>query len=544
MSETRNRIDDEDMDTQGGYYLSGLFNIETSPGFKALESVKGRKDVNEEQITRYRTEFIKLHGFLLNLHNHQKGMVEHLRLTLQEITLAKLDQDRAISQQFSGNAEIGELKRELVKAQNEVDMALDLEAKLQLDMEDLLKTKQDLVHDIEEIRRHKADMLEPQLIAATKELKMELVQRRHQIENLQKDLEEKQVVLNGVMLERDRAEAEKEKHSIALAKASETPIKILKQIEVLQDAINALQGEHTKQMTIGSSLDKEIERLGKKKKDLEEHRLNQSAAYEERRGLISQMERQVDDIFKEHEVAKEQLSFQKAERVRLDLGLRKVLHEIKREHDLVLRVIREKDTYLKYFRRLELTVNNIKMSTPSTIKQGEELQRQLKGIKADEGFYRKEIVRLRQAIDISTLEFLKQDKLEKSEVEALEEHRQLNQKLEQELEVALKEAAESAKAAEELKIEKDLKLRDVIRAGSKMRSVKNDNITQDIAVVDAYKRCQETTQRVKEFLTLYELVKNEKNKYVSFVNVVESNPFVDTTSCRNEGKDQDLDQRD
>jgi predicted nucleic acid-binding Zn-ribbon protein len=102
-------------------------------------------------------------------------MAEHLRMTLQEITLAKLEQDRAISQQFSGNAEIGELKRELLKAQNEVDMALEREAKLQLDMEDLNKTKQDLVHDIEEIRRHKADMLEPQLIAATKELKVSYI---------------------------------------------------------------------------------------------------------------------------------------------------------------------------------------------------------------------------------------------------------------------------------------------------------------------------------------------------------------------------------
>jgi chromosome segregation ATPase len=344
---------------------------------------------------------------------------------------------------------------------------------------------------------------------------MELLQRRHQIENLQKDMEEKQSALDSVLLERDRAEAEKEKHSISYAKASETPIKIVKQIEVLKDAITALQGEHAKQVTIIQSLDKEIERLGRKKKDLEEHRLSQSAAYEERRGLISQMERQVDDIFKEHELAKEQLAFQKAERVRLELAMRKVTNEIKREHDLVLRVIREKDTYLKYYRRLELTVNNIKMSTPTTIKQGEELRRQLKAIKADEVFYRKEVVNLRQTIDINTLEFLKHDKIEKMDMETLEEQRETNLKCEMELEDALKEAAEVSRAVEDLKIEKDMKLREVIRSGSKLRIIKNDNITQDIAVVDASKRCQETATRVKEFMSLYELVKNEKNKYVS-----------------------------
>jgi hypothetical protein len=42
-------------------------------------------------------------------------MGEHLRNTLQELTAQKLEQDRAISQQFTGNAEIGDLKRELLK---------------------------------------------------------------------------------------------------------------------------------------------------------------------------------------------------------------------------------------------------------------------------------------------------------------------------------------------------------------------------------------------------------------------------------------------
>jgi hypothetical protein len=54
-------------------------------------------------------------------------------------------------------------------------MAITRETKLQIDVEDLIKTKQDLVHDIEEVRRHKADLLEPQLIAATKELKVKIL---------------------------------------------------------------------------------------------------------------------------------------------------------------------------------------------------------------------------------------------------------------------------------------------------------------------------------------------------------------------------------
>ena len=106
-------------------------------------------------------------------------------------------------------------------------MALERESKLQKEVDAFTSQKQDLIHDIEEIRRHKVDMLEPQLVAATKELKMDLLQRKHQVENLQKDMEEKQAVYEQIAQERDRLETEREKHLISLSKASETPLKIL-----------------------------------------------------------------------------------------------------------------------------------------------------------------------------------------------------------------------------------------------------------------------------------------------------------------------------
>jgi hypothetical protein len=86
----------------------------------------------------------------------------------------RLEKDRQISKQFTGNAEIAELKRVLIKVQNEVNVSLEREDKLAQEIEDLSKEKSRIIHDIEEIRRHKADMLEPQLVAATKDLKVTL----------------------------------------------------------------------------------------------------------------------------------------------------------------------------------------------------------------------------------------------------------------------------------------------------------------------------------------------------------------------------------
>ena len=56
---------------------------------------------------------------------------------------------------------------------------------------------------------------------------MDIAQRRHQVENLQKDLEEKEATHENVMNEKERLDIEREKHASALSKATELPQKIM-----------------------------------------------------------------------------------------------------------------------------------------------------------------------------------------------------------------------------------------------------------------------------------------------------------------------------
>lgn len=137
-----------------------------------------------------------------------------------------MERDKTVSKQFAQNAEIGELKRELLKAQNEVNLATDRETKMKNELEECQKQKFDLIKDIEEVRRHKADMLEPALIASTKELKVDVMQRKHQVESLEKDLDEKLAVYDGSQQEIERLEIEREKLAMALSKAADMPSKI------------------------------------------------------------------------------------------------------------------------------------------------------------------------------------------------------------------------------------------------------------------------------------------------------------------------------
>ncbi|KAI8998429.1 hypothetical protein BC832DRAFT_235383 [Gaertneriomyces semiglobifer] len=322
-----------------------------------------------------------------------------------------------------------------------------------------------------------------------------------------------------VMHEVERLEIEKEKHASAFSQASEMPQKILKNSEVLRDAINSLVVENVKQGTLAQQLDKELERLAKKRKDLEEHKLDQAAEYEQRRAEIHEMERQCDEIFKQHELAREQLAVQQAERVRLDLDMKKCVHEIKREHDVLLRTLREKDSLLKSFCRLETTVNNIRLSTPLLEQQLVEHKRQVESAKRDEKHFRKQCQELRKQIDLLMYDFLKADNGERAEGELLARELGVNRRMEEELEERIAATAGLRKQLDEVSVEKEIKAREILRIRNKMKAIKDDLAVKEVAVLDASKRCQEAIMRLREFAQLYDVVKNERNKYLNQIQV-------------------------
>ena len=104
---------------------------------------------------------------------------------------------------------------------------------MQREFRDIRNIKQDLVHDIEKIRKHKLDMLEPGLIAEIKELKVislmtqaNLIQSASEIENLKKEYEDQVSAHNTCLAERDRLESAKERIALNYTRDGETPIKL------------------------------------------------------------------------------------------------------------------------------------------------------------------------------------------------------------------------------------------------------------------------------------------------------------------------------
>lgn len=260
--------------------------------------------------------------------------------------------DKTQNRQFQENIEIGELKRELVKAENEHQLSIQREDALHAELEDLSKTSKELNSEIDMLRKHQLDILEPQLVAGIKELQLDVMQRRAQIENLQKDFDEKQGsesengtlycialirpplplhfsdAVHALTTEKSTAEVTKEKHISLYSKASELPAKLQKQSEVFREGITLLAIEATKLASLLAQLDRDQEKMLKRKHEVEDLSLTLRAEFERRRMEMDQVEMESENIHKAHQLAKEQLFVQREEKVKLELAHKKALMDV------------------------------------------------------------------------------------------------------------------------------------------------------------------------------------------------------------------------
>lgn len=68
-----------------------------------------------------------------------------------------------------------------------------------------------------------------------------------------------------------------------------------------------------------------------------------------------------------------------------------------------------------------------------------------------------------------------------------------------------------------LSAQRDIKARDSARVEQKEKDARQYVRMKELMILDLTKRCNEISNRLKEFSALYEVVKNERNKYVNLI---------------------------
>lgn len=89
--------------------------------------------------------------------------------------------------------------------------------------------------------------------------------------------------------------------------------------------------------------------------------------------------------------------------------------------------------------------------------------------------------------------------------------------LEADLLEKLSDVKRQSQLASLLSAQRDIKSRDHARIEKKDKEARHQVKIKELQIMDLTKRCNEISNRLKEFSALYEVVKNERNKFVNLI---------------------------
>lgn len=229
---------------------------------------------------------------------------------------------------------------------------------------------------------------------------------------------------------------------------------------------------------------------------------------------------------REHDVQAVQANLEKAKALSHDLITRKVeLNVRKRELDSNVRHINDQlnvatkdyEGLTRQLKKKVIVLDLVKQNIPGLEGQLRDQELSLKNIQDDKSSRKKEIQKLKDEIDVHITKLFSQENIESDRKKELEAIIEEVEELEGLVAEALAENKKQHKLLSVLSAQRDIKSRENARIESKDKEAKQQVRMKELTILDLTKRCNEITNRLKEFSALYEVVKNERNKYVNLI---------------------------
>ncbi|KAM4615636.1 coiled-coil domain-containing protein 146 [Polymixia lowei] len=415
------------------------------------------------------------------------------------------------------DTEVSQLRQQLLQVYNDLNAAEDREYNTQFKLECLQEEKLCLEKEYE--TQPKLVELESRMKAQRdrcEDLRKEVEQRRLEIRSLKKDMESREM---QILREQKELEGKKEIVDIKQAEMAQlltVPNQLFKEIE----RMSRRKADATKK---AAALDREMTELKEQLKEVDQHN---RALEEERKEVMKELEghrAQVEATEREHRILlKDQQSHKEREVVLMgDRGLLEMkIMEIGTDSKLLYESqaaqLREKDRQMQTLKRMERTLklasenmeqtqslfNKIKAQTDAVPKREASLQRR------DE---------LQKEVDALKIKLKQQQTI--TEEESQKEQQEVVQELLCQSNL-LQEELRNLSALTQIKTnERDEKHRELHRAEQMNQHIKQELRAKDLTILERKKVNTVLQHRLSQYAKMYDIIREEKNKYVSLKHI-------------------------
>lgn len=503
-------------------------DLEKSAAYNILDELYRNGSISKAETDLYKSKYAKLHEMVLQTFENEQSFVTRAKQLNQRLMQEKIKLEKTTLESQEDQNCIEQLMHTKFEKEQEYQVAQDREMMLQIQLSEL---DHDLSEKQEQLKEREMERLaeaEPKLRKAREEI--EVVNKETEVLKGQKERHQEKLEEYNARIKEVETEAENNRDIYKVYesehnKIKDDPERIRKQAEKFENAVRALQEAQKEKVAAIEGANEQAREINREAKELDESR----AKKQMRLQLMTESSKITDQscedtkkkLDKESEVHQElALKRAKIDKELEELNahnrhaqqevttLQKQLERMKRRYRQTLSLAPvmprpDKDSVAETLPPLEVTKKDLEKSTKL---QEEDIRRQ-----------RRLLEDIQAEVDLFIGAFLKQESLEKDKKEEFDTICHQMEEMQKELKDLKVEEQHWSQHFKTLASHREKLARDASQAHRLCRETADEVAMKELEEQDLKKKHQEISQKQKEFCTMYEVVKNERNKYMTHI---------------------------
>jgi chromosome segregation ATPase len=493
-------------------------DINNSAAHKVLEELQRDGSISIAEMELYKSKYAKLHEFVLTTNDNQKNFLARAKTLNHRLVSERVKLEKTQLESQKDQTDIQQLNDQLLEIQNEMEMVSERDMMLSIQLSELEHEKRDKVEQLKEREIEREKAAEPMIREA-----------REQIENLQQDIEltrtqkEKYQTQLEEYLAKNTALEKETDHNKEILKAHEgdfhkirgDPSRIRKQAEKFESAVKALMDSHQEKQTEMDQAAEHLKDLDRQQKDKEEQRSKAQLRLQMITESHKLTEQACDDVNKKLQREKNEYNELVTTRVGLDTKLDDLNVESRQNIGELSQLQKQYDRMKRQFKKTQQAKDGVGDALGPLHQLNTDCSKQVKS--QDEEMVRQKrlLDDIQGEVDLFIGAYLKQDSLEKDKKEEYESICQQMEEMQKELKNLKAEEQQWNAHFKTLASQREKLARDASTANRLSRETTDEVAMKQLEEDDLKKKHQEISQKQKEFCAMYEVVKNERNKYMT-----------------------------
>lgn len=494
--------------------------LEDSVAYSLIEDAWRLLKINDLEVMYFKNKYKELFEIVHGIEKQEKVIVKSREGVENEILAEKINLEKTTVEETDESRTLRKLEAQRAELQKELEYTEQKDTMVKFELEELKTLHEELRESNEARIKKNKDTVEPVLADLRKENDNLITQLQRADENFEKETNNKALLmqrcadLEAKMKEKEQS-IETKKQSVK--GASSEPARQQRQCDAVKTAGTGMERENATLRRDFREFDDQIEKQKKRRAEAENLKQSLNEKIELNLQTIEKRDEEVSIIratYEEHESIGDDLNEVKAT---LNIKRKEVESEARHKIDQLTLTKKVYHDNMRILKKRKAFIEGAKNMLPTLEEQLKGAELTLKTLQSEKTLKEKEILKQKDELDSFIADFLQQEGIEVEKKRDLE--KAISEVDEEEAAVAkaLSETKTQGKLLQVLGAQRDIKARDFARVEAKEKEARSAVKMKELTVLDLTKRCTELSNRLKEFTALYEVVKNERNKFVSLL---------------------------